>query len=144
MLSDKKFMMFNLRIGIIFCILAVYIRYIHGEVTLHDYLIKSGALDFQGRDNLVHFFCGIGFPGFLYLIANWFLSLKACKKINSLFLSSLLAGIFYVLGQILWEFFDERNTANQFLYDCIGVFIYIVAASIYAKKIKLSNYRKQA
>lgn len=127
-MKDRPHAVFNLGAAMLFCGLAFYIRYIHGVGTLHDFLINSGVATNEERDNLVHIFSAIGTPGILYFIMGFITSSKVCARIDSSLNNCIGAGIFYIVGAVLWEFYDSRNTANQFLYDLIGVSIYMFAA----------------
>jgi len=127
------FAYFNLVAGIFFITLACYTRFIHGVGTLHDLLINSGVTTPDGRNNLVHILSAIGCSGVLYIFIRFFTSLKGCPRIKSNFNNCIGAGSFYIAGEVLWEFFNTLNTANQFLYDLIGVAIYLLATCLILK-----------
>lgn len=127
------FAYFNLVAGIFFITLACYTRYIRGDGTLHDLLINSGVTTPDGRNNLVHIVTAIGCSGVLYVFVRFCTSLKACARIKSDLNNCIGAGLIYIAGAVLWEFCNALNTANQFLYDLIGVAIYMLATSLILK-----------
>jgi uncharacterized membrane protein SirB2 len=83
-----------------------------------------------GYANFEHIMAGIGSPAFLFVI---FVSIGILiRKKNNItkkipyFNIALMSSITYIGVAVLSEFFKSTNQENQFLYDLIGVLIYMV------------------
>ena len=102
----------------------------------------SNFFELKNHTNLEHFVSGLGISAFAVLIfysiiVIYFKTNKESeKKPVPLFFISLVAGGFSLVKAISWEFYNNQNTSNQFMYDVAGILMYLILMAIIFKNKK--------